>query len=429
MTWVHLDKLMPEKVTILRNIGQLATCPADAVQQDAGLISNAALVFEDNSITWVGSEQQLPKQFKDHDFIDCQQRLVVPGLIDCHTHLCFGGWRGDEFEQRLQGYSYQEIAATGGGIRSTVAATRSGSAEQLMEKARHSLEGMLDLGVTTVECKSGYGLEEASELKQLRVYQQLDQQQPIDLVPTFLGAHMVPDEYRDKRDEYIRLLCEVLIPAVSEQKLALFCDIFIEEGAFNISEAKKVLETARQAGLGLKVHADQLSSGGGAQLAAELGAVSAEHLEYADEAGIQALAGAGTVAVSLPLASLYLREPYVSARKMLVAGVKVAVATDFNPGSAPSYHLPLAMTLACVNQQMTPQEVLMGVTTIAARAIAAEHRIGSLLPGFEADLTVIDAPSLNHWLYHFRANACSGVVKGGHWVKGLQLVTASPSAV
>jgi len=404
-------------VTVLRNIGQLATCPADAIQQDAGLINDAALVIEDDKIAWVGSEKQLPERFATLDSVNCRQRLVVPGLIDCHTHLCFGGWRGDEFEKRLQGYSYQEIAATGGGIRSTVAATRSDSAEQLLEKSLHSLEGMLDLGVTTVECKSGYGLEESAELKQLQVYRQLDQQQPVDLVPTFLGAHMVPDEYQDKREEYIQLLCEVLIPAVSRQKLAQFCDVFVEEGAFSITEAKQILNTAKQAGMGLKVHADQLSIGGGAQLAAELGAVSAEHLEYADELGIRALSDAGTVAVSLPLASLYLREPYMAARQMLEAGVRVAVATDFNPGSAPSYHLPLAMTLACINQQMTPQEVLMGATTIAARAVAAEQRIGSLLPGYDADIAIIDTPSLNHWLYHFRANACSGVVKAGHWEK------------
>ena len=402
-------------MTVLRNIAQLATCPADAAQQDAGLINDAALVFEDSKIVWAGSELQLPERFVAHDSIDCDQRLVIPGLIDCHTHLCFGGWRGDEFEQRLQGLSYQEIAAAGGGIRSTVTATRSDSAETLSKKALKSLEGMLDLGITTVECKSGYGLEQSAELKQLQVYRQLDKQQPVDLMPTFLGAHMVPDEYQQCREDYIRLLCDVLIPAVSDQKLAQFCDVFIEQGAFSISEAREILTTAKKAGLGLKVHADQLSSGGGAQLAAELGAVSAEHLEYADENGIKALAQTGTVAVSLPLASLYLREPYLPARQMLDAGVRVAVATDFNPGSAPSYHLPLAMTLACVNQQMTPQEVLMGATTVAARAIAAEQRIGSLLPGYDADITIIDAPSVNHWLYHFRANACCGVVKSGRW--------------
>lgn len=406
-------------MTILQNIGQLATCSPGSAQQDAGLINNAALIYEDRQIVWVGPESQLPESFTDQETIDCGGRLVIPGLIDCHTHLCFGGWRGDEFEMRLQGRSYQEIAAAGGGIRSTVAATRAETSEQLIEKTFHALEGILDLGITTLECKSGYGLEPAAELKQLEVYRQLDERQPVDLVPTFLGAHMVPDEYQHKRDAYIRLLCEVMIPAVSEQKLAQFCDVFVEEGAFSIDEAGEILGSAKRAGLGLKVHADQLSSGGGAQLAASLGAVSAEHLEYADGEGIKAIAKAGTVAVSLPLASLYLREPYMPAREMLKAGVKVAVATDFNPGSAPSYHLPLAMTLACINQQMTPQEVLMGVTTIAARAVAAEQRIGSLLPGYQADIAIIDTPNLNHWLYHFQANACCGVIKSGEWQRNL----------
>ena len=407
-------------MTVLRNISQLATCPADSVQQDAGLIEQAALVYENGLITWVGNEADLPAKYANEDSVDCQQGLVIPGLIDCHTHLCFGGWRGDEFEMRLQGRSYQEIAASGGGIRSTVRATRADSFEQLTEKALQALQGMLDLGVTTVECKSGYGLEQSTELKQLEVYRQLDQQQAVDLVPTFLGAHMVPDEYQDRREAYINLLCEQLIAEISQKNLAQFCDVFVEEGAFSIAEARRILTTAKQAGLGLKVHADQLSAGGGAQLAAELGAVSAEHLEYADQQGIEALAQAGTVAVSLPLASLYLREPYMPARRMLDAGVKVAVATDFNPGSAPSYHLPLAMTLACINQQMTPQEVLMGATTIAAKAIAAEARIGSLLVGFSADIAIIDALSVNQWLYHFRANACLAVLKSGHWVRNLE---------
>ncbi len=406
-------------MTVLRNIGQLATCPADSEQQDAGLLNNAALVFDENGIKWVGSEALLPKIFTDSESIDCGRKLVIPGLIDCHTHLCFGGWRGDEFEMRLQGRSYQEIAAAGGGIRSTVAATRADSSEQLFNKALKALKDILDLGITTLECKSGYGLEKTAELKQLEVYRQLNAQQPVELAATFLGAHMIPDEYQHDRESYISLLCEQLIPEVVDRKLAVFCDVFVEEGAFSVTEAKTILETARQAGLGLKVHADQLSAGGGAQLAATLGAVSAEHLEYADTQGIEALAKAGTVAVSLPIASLYLREPYLPARKMLDTGVRVAVATDFNPGSAPSYHLPLAMTLACLNQGMTPQEVIMGATTVAARAISAEKRIGSLLPGYDADIAIIDAPSVNHWLYHFRPNACCGVIKSGQWVRQL----------
>ncbi len=406
-------------MTILRNIGQLATCPADAVQQDAGLINDAALVFEDHQVIWVGRESQLPGSFGGHEPIDCGQRLVIPGLIDSHTHLCFGGWRGDEFEMRLQGHSYQEIAAAGGGIKSTVAATRTQPADQLLEKARHSLDEMLDLGITTVECKSGYGLELAAELKQLQVYRDLRDLQPVDLVPTFLGAHMVPVEYEQDREAYIKLLCEDLIPEIGEKKLARFCDVFVEQGAFSLEEASSILRAASKAGLGLKVHADQLSNGGGAKLAATMGAVSAEHLEYTGADGIRALARAGTVAVSLPLASLYLCERYLPAREMLDAGVRVAVATDFNPGSAPSYHLPLAMTLACLNQKMTPQEVIMGATTVAARAISAEKSIGSLLPGIAADIAVIDAPSVNHWLYHFRANACCGVIKSGRWERRL----------
>lgn len=404
-------------MTVLRNIGQLATCSSEAPQQDAGLITDAVLVIEGGKILWTGAESQLPTQYQEQRSIDCHQRLVIPGLVDCHTHLCFGGWRGDEFEMRLQGRSYQEIAAAGGGIRSTVTATRAASPEELSAKALEALQGMLALGVTTAECKSGYGLEIETEYKQLWVYRQLDRQQPIDLVPTFLGAHMIPDEYADRRDEYVALLCDELIPAVAEERLAQFCDIFVEEGAYTLDEANTVLNAASEAGLGLKVHADQLSNGGGARLAGELGAVSAEHLEYADEEGIKALAKAGTVAVSLPLASLYLNERYIAARDMLQAGVRVAVATDFNPGSAPSYHLPLAMTLACINQQMTPQEALMGATTVAARAVGAADRIGSLLPGYAADIAIIDAPSLNHWLYHFRDNACIGVIKGGDWVR------------
>jgi len=384
------------------------------------LIDQAALVYDNTQIRWVGNEQELPAQYGNEDSVDCGQRLVIPGLIDCHTHLCFGGWRGDEFEMRLQGRSYQDIAAAGGGIRSTVAATRANTAAQLIEKAADALRGMLELGITTVECKSGYGLERATELKQLEVYKQLNEQQPIDLVPTFLGAHLVPDEYQRNREDYIHLLCKGLIPGISRKKLAKFCDVFVEEDAFSITEARQILTAAKEAGLGLKVHADQLSNSGGAQLAAELGAVSAEHLEYADQQGIRALARSGTVAVSLPLASLYLRERYMPAREMLDGGVKVAVATDFNPGSAPSYHLPLAMTLACLNQQMTPQEVLMGTTTVAAGAIAAERQIGSLLPGFRADITIIDSDSVNHWLYHFRANACCGVLKSGQWAKALK---------
>lgn len=401
---------------VLRNIAQLATCPATTAQHDAGLIANAALVWSGDTIEWVGPVLELPDRYRNEKVIDCGWKLVTPGLVDCHTHLCFGGWRGNEFELRLQGTSYQDIAAGGGGIASTVAATRGASLGELQRKAEQALDGMASLGVTTVECKSGYGLDEANEMKQLEVYRRLNESHSIDLIPTFLGAHIIPPEYHSKREHYVDLLCDVLIPRVASLGLAGFCDAFVEKGAYTIEEARRILSTAAAHGLGIKVHADQLSDGGGAGLAAELGAVSAEHLEYISDEGIQALSNSGTVAVSLPLASLYLGQPFLPARKLLDSGVPVAVASDFNPGSAPSYHLPLAMTLACLKQGMTPQESLMGATTVAARAVAAQSHIGSLLPGFQADLAIIDSPSLNHWLYHFQANSCDAVMKRGQWL-------------
>jgi len=401
---------------VLRNIAQLATCPFDNPQDDAGIINNGAIVWEGDTIAWVGKAVDIPPQFSGEPAIDCERRLVIPGLVDCHTHLCFGGWRADEFALRIGGASYQEIAAAGGGISSTVAATRAASLGELERKASDALDDMLRLGITTVECKSGYGLDMANELKQLEVYRQLDQSHPIDLIPTFLGAHVIPREFQDDRDGYIDLLCEQLIPVIAREGLAKFCDAFVETGAFSPGEAKRILSAAADHGLQIKIHADQLSDSGGAGLAAELGAVSAEHLEYISKEGIKALAKSGTVAVSLPLASFYLGEPYLPARDLISAGVRVAVATDFNPGSAPSFHLPLAMTTACIHQRMTPEEVLNGATTIAARAVSASDRIGTLLPGYKADLAIIDSPSLNQWLYHFVPNACVRVLKSGRWV-------------
>jgi len=400
---------------VLRNISQLASCPGGGAQQDAGLIRNAALVWRDGEVVWLGPHNELPVAYRSEEVTDCGGRLVIPGLVDCHTHLCFGGWRGDEFALRLTGASYQEIAAAGGGIISTVTATRATSMGNLERKTMAHLDRMLGLGITTVECKSGYGLDLDTELKQLEVYRRVAPRQRVTLVPTFLGAHVIPREFHEDRQAYVRLLCEKLIPEVSRRGLAQFCDIFVDEGAFTLSEARQVLGTAKQQGLGIKIHADQLSAGGGAQLAAEMGAVSAEHLEYINDEGISALAEADVVAVSLPLASLYLREAWMPARKLIAAGVNVAVATDFNPGSAPSYHLPLALTLACLKQGMTPSESLMGATTIAAKAIGMQDVIGSLQPGFRADFAIMDAPNLNHWLYHFKDNACMGVVKDGSW--------------
>lgn len=404
---------------MLRNIGQLATCPPGRPQHDAGLVNAAALLVDGQGrVAWSGPEADLDLAGTEPETFDCQGRLVIPGLIDCHTHLCFGGWRGEEFGQRLAGASYQDIAAAGGGIRQTVRHTRAASHAELLDKAQGVLDGMLALGVTTVEAKSGYGLDERTEIRQLEVYRELDARHAIEVVPTFLGAHVVPDEFAAEREAWVDLLCERVLPEIARRGLAQFCDAFVEQGAYTVDEGRRILGTAKALGLGLKLHADQLSDTGGAKLAAELGAVSAEHLEYASGDGIAAMARAGVVAVSLPLSSLYLRERYIDARAFLDAGVPVAVATDFNPGSAPSYHLPLALLLACLNQRMTPQEALSGATSVAARAICAGERLGSLQPGFQADFAIIEAPHLDHWLYHHRANACVAVFKAGRQVFG-----------
>ena len=398
---------------VLGNIGQLVTCRAEGGQGDIHPISDAAVAWDQKEIVWVGPARELPAEFGTAERLDAGGRLVIPGLIDCHTHLAFGGWRADEFTQRIQGKSYLEIAKAGGGIASTVRQTRAASEDALVERARGVLEEMLALGVTTVECKSGYGLNEETELKILRVYRRLAKDQSVRLVATFLGAHVVPPEFQKDREGYITLLTQRLIPRIAEEKLAGFCDVFVEESAFSVDEARRILRAGRAAGLGSKLHADQLSNGSGAELAAEVGAVSADHLECVSDRGIAALRQAGVVAVSLPLAAMYLRQQPMPARRLIDSGVAVAVATDFNPGTAPSYHLPLALTLACTLQRMTPAEALKGATVFAARAVGLEAKIGSLESGKTADLAIMDAPDVEHWLYHFRPNACAMTITGG----------------
>jgi imidazolonepropionase len=398
---------------VLANIAQLATCRAEGGQGDIQVIPRAALVWEEKEILWVGPERELPAAYGTAERVDAGGGLVIPGLIDCHTHLAFAGWRAGEFAQRIQGRTYLEIARAGGGIASTVRQTRAASEEELVERATGFLEEMLGLGVTTVECKSGYGLDEETELKLLRVYRWLAREQPVRLVPTFLGAHMVPAEFQNDREGYVELLTKRLIPRIANDQLANFCDVFVEESAFSVAEARRILRAGQDAGLGSKLHAEQLTDGTGAELAGEVGAVSADHLEHISERGIAALRKSGVVAVSLPLAALYLGQQPMPARRLIDSGVAVAVATDFNPGTAPSYHLPLALTLACTLQRMTPAEALKGATVYAARAVGLQAEIGSLEPGKAADFAVIDAPDVDHWLYHFRPNACVRTIAGG----------------
>ena len=389
----------------LDNIAQLVTCRAEGGQGEVHAIADGAMVWERGEIVWVGRREELPAAYRAADRMDAGGGLVVPGLVDCHTHLAFGGWRADEFVQRIEGRSYLDIARAGGGIQRTVRLTREAGEDELRRRARGFLNEMLALGVTTVECKSGYGLDLEHELALLRVYRQLADEGPTRLVPTLLGAHVVPLEYRDDREGYVRLLVEDLVPEVARLGLAVCCDAFVEASAFSVDEARRVLQAGRAAGLAPKLHADQLSACGGAELAAELGALSADHLEHVSEQGIAALARAGVVAVSLPIATLYLGQPPMPARRLIEAGVPVAVATDFNPGSAPSYHLPLALTLACTLQRMTPAEALKGATAVAARAVGLGDRVGSLEPGKAADFALLDAPDLATWIYHLRPNA------------------------
>jgi imidazolonepropionase len=400
-------------VNLLDNIAQLVTCRADGGQAEIHPIADGALVWDGPTVRWVGPRAALPGAYAGATRFDAGGGLVIPGLVDCHTHLAFGGWRAEEFEQRLLGRSYLEIAAAGGGIARTMRLTRAATDDELATRAARFLRDMVSLGVTTVECKSGYGLDREHELRLLRLYRRLATSQPVRLVSTFLGAHVVPPEFRDNRAGYLALLTDELIPLIGREGLASFCDVFVARSAFTVDEARGLFAAGRRAGLRAKLHADQLSAGGGAELAAEVGAASADHLECASDGGIAAMARAGVVAVSLPLASLYLGQSPAPVRRWLAAGAAVAVATDFNPGSAPSCHLPFALTLACTLQRMTPAEALKGATIIAARAVGLEPSVGSLEPGKAADFAVIDAPDVTHWLYHLRANACRATVIAG----------------
>lgn len=411
-------------MTVLTDIGQLATCPPDA--RDAGLIDCAALAWDEGRVVWAGPEADLPPRFAEADRQSAGGRLVVPGLVDCHTHLAHAGDRSGEFVERIEGTPYLEIARRGGGILSTVRATRAASDAELAASAVERLRAMRRQGVTTVEAKTGYGLTVRDELRVLHLYRQLAEAGPQRIVPTLLAAHVVPPEYADDRAGYVRLITDEMLPQASFG-LAAFVDVFVEEGAFTADEARTIARAASARGVGVKLHADQLTDTGGGALAAEIGAVSADHLECVSDAGIAALADAGVVAVSLPIATLVLGQEPLPARRLLDAGVRVAVATDFNPGSAPSASLGLALWLACTRQRMTPAEALRGATAEAARALGLSGP-GSLVPGAPADVAVFDAPSLGAWLAGWRAEPAMRTVIAGEtvWERGDARMTLRP---
>lgn len=401
---------------LLTNIGMLATPQGTGAKKgpEQGAIQvyrDAWVLVEDGLIAQVGcgASPAVP----DAQVVDAGGRLVTPGLVDAHTHLIFGGWRQNELGMKLHGKTYLEIQNAGGGIQSTTNATRKASEAELTEKAAKALDEMLRFGATTVEAKSGYGLATEHELKALQVIQNLNDRHVMDIVPTFMGAHLVPAEYKNNREEYIRLVCEEMMPAVKEQGIARFCDVFCEADTFTVEESRRILEAGLKYGLRPKIHADEIEAIGGSVLAGQLGAISAEHLIVCPPEGIESLARGGVIACLLPATSFNLGAGFAPARDMVNAGVPVAMATDFNPGSCPCLNLQFVINLGCLKYKLTPEEVLTAVTLNAAAAIGVADRVGSVEPGKLGDLVVWDAPDLDFICYRLGSNLAKTVIKRG----------------
>jgi len=386
---------------------------AQGAQQQ--IIKNAAVAVKDGVFVWIGKQSELPTEYKTPDkaLYELDAGWLTPGLIDCHSHLVYAGNRSDEFSKRMHGISYEEIARQGGGILSTVKATRAASEESLLLLAAKRLEMLINEGVTTFEIKSGYGLDLETESRMLKVARQLGEHFPIDISTTFLGAHALPPEFDDP-DKYINHVCDDMLPAISNAGLADAVDIFCESIGFNTKQTKQLFEKAKSLGLPVKIHAEQLSNQSGAKLAASYGALSADHLEYLDEDGIRAMAEAGTVAVLLPGAFYFLRETKVPPIELLRQySVPIAIATDSNPGSSPCNSLLLMLNMACTQFNLTPEEALMGVTRNAAKALGLQQSHGQIKVGMQADMVQwsIDAPE--DLAYHFGHNPCRLVIKKG----------------
>jgi imidazolonepropionase len=384
--------------------------------RNVATLRDGAVIVHDGRIKWVGPTRELPPLPLSAPVIDASNKTVLPGLIDSHTHLISSGSREDEFEERLKGLSYQQIATQGGGIQSTVRYVRETSAGDLKELARCRLRRLLSFGVTTVEVKSGYGLTLQDEIKCLEVIAQLNAEDPLELVPTFLGAHAVPPEFRDNKEHYLRLLVEEMLPEIAQRHLAEFCDVFCEKDVFSVAESRHLLTKAQALGMHLKLHADELSPLGGAELAGELNAVSADHLLCITDAGIEALAAAGTVATLLPGTAFFLGVAYAPARRLIERGLAVALASDCNPGTCPTENLPLVGAMACTQMKMLPAEVITALTLNAAAAIRRADRLGSLEVGKQADLVICDVPNYRHLFYHFGVNHVWRVIKCGQVV-------------
>ncbi|MGG2953259.1 imidazolonepropionase [Geobacillus stearothermophilus] len=387
---------------------------------DLGIIENGSVWIENGVIVAVGPDDELVRQFADRlaeaEVIDAKGKTVTPGLIDPHTHLVYAGSREHEWTMRLGGATYMEIMNAGGGIHATTKATREASEEMLYEESKRRLDQFLLHGVTTVEAKSGYGLSLEHEIKQLEVAKRLDDTHPVDIVSTFLGAHAVPPEWKHDPDEYVRLVIDEMIPEVSRRGLAEFNDVFCERGVFTPDQARLILEAGKEYGLTPKIHADEIEPYGGAELAAEVGAISADHLLRASDEGIRRMADGGVIGVLLPGTAFFLMTQAADARRLIDAGVPVALATDCNPGSSPTVSLPLVMSLACLHMGMTPAEAMAAATINAAHAIGRAHLVGSLEPGKKADLVIFNVPNYVQIMYHYGVNHAETVIKGGEVV-------------
>jgi imidazolonepropionase len=409
---------------LIKNIKQLVTVPAYGApfksgkeMGDLGIIEHATLFIENGIFTWIGQTSDFSHVVnEDIDVIDASDLVGLPGFVDSHTHLIFGGSREDEFALRVEGKTYQEIAQAGGGIFSTVQATRAMTKKELKRHARQHLDTMLTEGTTTVEIKSGYGLSEKDEIKILEAMNDLREECLVDIVSTFLGAHAVPPEFKNNSDGYIELLCRRLLPYIAQRNLAKFCDAFCETGYFTVKQCRKIFEKSKSLGLQIKVHADQLSQIGASQLAADMGALSADHLEQINDAGIAALKQSGTIATLLPGVSFFLHESYPPARKIIDAGIPLAIASDFNPGTCMSYSMPLMMTIACTQMSVTTEEAITASTLNGAAALGLSHKLGSIEVGKQADIVLYDIPSYRSLAYHFGSNHVAKVIKHGTYL-------------
>jgi len=385
-----------------------------------GVIPDGAVAISGGRIVAVGPTEAVLREVKVDSgtrVIDASGRLVLPGLVDPHTHLIFAGSREYELAMKLAGASYMEIHAGGGGILDTVRSTREASLETLVAAGKKYLDQMLKQGTTTAEAKSGYGLNEPDEIKMLEAIRTLKESQPVTLVATYLGAHAVPEEYRDNPEGYLCLITDQVLPRIAGERLAEFCDVFAEDGVFSIDSARQILERARRLGFRLKIHADEIVSLGGAELAAEMGAISAEHLMMISERGIQALAASQTVAVLLPATTFCLMsDRYAPARRMISGNVAISLASDFNPGSCPVNSLQVVMGIACRQMKLRPAEAISAVTINAAHAIGLGGEVGSLEVGKAGDLVIFDAPNCDYLLYRFGTNLVEQVVKAGRVV-------------